>query len=106
MVRIILPKLALATIPPPIYNRHDVHSTRQKPAKPGVSMSSFSKTARNRVKRLSKRAAYDRAVIYPIVDEALICHVGFVQDGQPLVIPMIHARDGEPLYLHGAKASR
>jgi len=69
-------------------------------------MSSFSKTARNRVKRLSKRAAYDRAVIYPIVDEALICHVGFVQDGQPLVIPMIHARDGDTLYLHGAKASR
>jgi nitroimidazol reductase NimA-like FMN-containing flavoprotein (pyridoxamine 5'-phosphate oxidase superfamily) len=58
------------------------------------------------VRRLPERAAYDRAVIDAILDEALICHVGFVEDGQPYVIPTIHARDGGCLYLHGSTASR
>lgn len=66
----------------------------------------FPKTARNQVKRLSKRGHYDAATIYPIIDEALICHVGFVLDGQPFVIPTLHARDGDTILLHGAKASR
>lgn len=69
-------------------------------------MEKFKKTERNRVKRVSKRAEYDREIIYQIVDEALICHVGFVQDGQPFVIPTIHARDGDRLIFHGAQASR
>jgi uncharacterized protein len=49
---------------------------------------------------------YDRAVIDAILDEALICHVGFVHDGHPFVIPTIHMRDGDRLYLHGSPASR
>lgn len=69
-------------------------------------MSTFSKTARNRVKRLPERAAYDRETIYKILDEALICHVGIVQDNQPFVIPTIHARRGDSLLLHGATTSR
>lgn len=60
----------------------------------------------NRVRRLAYRGHYDRATIYPIVDEALICHVGFVQDGQAIVIPTIHARVDDTIYLHGAPASR
>jgi uncharacterized protein len=63
-------------------------------------------TSRVRVRRLPERAAYDRQRIDAILDEALTCHIGFVQDGQPYVIPTIHARDGEWLYLHGSAASR
>jgi uncharacterized protein len=63
-------------------------------------------TARTRVRRLPERGAYDRATIDGIVDEALFCHVGFVVDWQPYVIPTIHARAGDRLYLHGSAASR
>lgn len=69
-------------------------------------MSTFPKTARNRVKRLPERAAYERKTIYDILDEALICHVGIVTDSQPFVIPTIHARRGDSLLLHGATTSR
>jgi nitroimidazol reductase NimA-like FMN-containing flavoprotein (pyridoxamine 5'-phosphate oxidase superfamily) len=63
-------------------------------------------TSRVRVKRLPERGRYERPLIDEILDEALICHVGFVVDGQPYVIPTIHARDGDTLYLHGSNASR
>jgi uncharacterized protein len=63
-------------------------------------------TDRTRVRRLAKRGAYDRETIYAILDEALICHAGFVVDGAPVVIPTIHWRDGDRLYLHGSAASR
>lgn len=59
-----------------------------------------------RVRRLPKRAAYDRATIDPILDEALVCHLGFVLDGQPYVLPTLHARLGDRLYVHGSSASR
>jgi len=58
------------------------------------------------VLRLPDRARYDRATIHPIVDEAPICQVGFAADGQPFVLPTLHARDGDDLLLHGAAASR
>ena len=61
---------------------------------------------RVRVRRLPQRGVYDRAVVHAILDEALVCHVGFVVDGQPYVIPTIHARVGEVLYVHGSAASR
>jgi len=61
---------------------------------------------RDRVQRGPHRAVYERDTIYKIMDEALYCHVGFVQDGQPYVIPSIHARDGDDLLLHGATTSR
>lgn len=66
----------------------------------------FLQTPRNKVRRVPERAHYDAATIYPIIDEALICHVGFVQDDQPFVIPMLHARWGDKILLHGARASR
>jgi nitroimidazol reductase NimA-like FMN-containing flavoprotein (pyridoxamine 5'-phosphate oxidase superfamily) len=66
----------------------------------------FPKTTRNKVKRLPERGHYDTATIYPIVDAALICHVGFVLEGQPFVIPTLHARQGDTILLHGAKGSR
>jgi nitroimidazol reductase NimA-like FMN-containing flavoprotein (pyridoxamine 5'-phosphate oxidase superfamily) len=67
---------------------------------------SFDQTALNRVTRLPKRGAYDRETVYAIVDASPICHVGFVGDGQPFVIPTIHARVGDTLYFHGSAASR
>lgn len=66
----------------------------------------FPQTPRNKVQRKPARGHYDTATIYPIVDEALICHVGFMQDGQPYVIPTLHARQGDRLLLHGSRASR
>ncbi len=69
-------------------------------------MMHYPKTDRNQVRRLPKRACYDAESIYAILDEALICHVGFEQQGQPFVIPTIHARFGDVIYLHGAGPSR
>ena len=63
-------------------------------------------TKRTRVKRLPKRGHYDRATIDAILDEAILCHIGFEADGQPYVIPSLHARVGDVLYLHGSSASR
>ncbi|MCX6047907.1 MAG: pyridoxamine 5'-phosphate oxidase family protein [Chloroflexi bacterium] len=70
------------------------------------SLASFEKTKLNTVKRMPERGRYDKETLYPIIDAALLCHVGFVQDGQPFVIPTIHARRDDSLLLHGAKASR
>jgi hypothetical protein len=61
---------------------------------------------RTRVKRHPERGVYDRATIDGILDEALFCHVGYVADGHPRVIPTIHARVGDTLYVHGSNASR
>jgi uncharacterized protein len=58
------------------------------------------------VRRHPERAAYDREAIDAILDEALVGHLGFSADAQPYVIPMLYARDGDTLYLHGAPASR
>ena len=69
-------------------------------------MSAITATERTTVKRLPKRASYDRETIHAILDEALICHVGFVVDGAPVVIPTIHWREGDLLYFHGSAASR
>ena len=63
-------------------------------------------TERTTVKRLAKRGVYDRETVYAILDEALICHAGFVVDGAPVVIPTIHWRQGDTLYFHGSAASR
>jgi nitroimidazol reductase NimA-like FMN-containing flavoprotein (pyridoxamine 5'-phosphate oxidase superfamily) len=63
-------------------------------------------TERTTLKRLPNRGSHERATIQAILDEALSCHVGFVVDGQPFVLPTIHGRIGERLYLHGSAASR
>ena len=55
---------------------------------------------------MGERGAYDRENLDEILDEALICHVGFITDGDPYVIPTIHARDEDTIYFHGSPASR
>lgn len=69
-------------------------------------MTDFARTNRNRIKRLPKRGYYDRETIHRILDEGLICHVGFVEQKQPYVIPTNFARVEDNIVLHGAKASR
>jgi len=69
-------------------------------------MRSTAPSPRSRVRRAPKRGVYDRTTIDAILDEAIVCHVGFVHDGQPYVIPTLHARVGDTLYLHGSTASR
>ena len=62
-------------------------------------------TEKTRIRRLPERGSYDRATIDAILDEALICHVGFVVEGRPVVIPTLHARVGDHLYFHGSPAA-
>jgi uncharacterized protein len=69
-------------------------------------MTDFTRTDRNRIKRLPKRGHYDRETIHRILDEALICHVAFVEKRQPYIIPINFARVEDRIVLHGAKASR
>ncbi|UCG25165.1 MAG: pyridoxamine 5'-phosphate oxidase family protein [Chloroflexota bacterium] len=69
-------------------------------------MSEYERTRKNRIIRHPERGAYDKGRVFQIIDEALICHVAFVQDGQPFVIPTLHARDEESILLHGASSSR
>jgi len=69
-------------------------------------MAKFTKTTKTRINRLPKRGNYERETIYRILDEALICHIGFVANRQPYVIPINFARVDDTIVLHGAKASR
>jgi len=69
-------------------------------------MDTSPKTARSAVRRIPQNARYDRATIDAILDEGLICHVGFVAGGLPYVIPTSYARAGDRLYIHGSAASR
>ncbi|MGG6265423.1 pyridoxamine 5'-phosphate oxidase family protein [Leptolyngbya sp. AN03gr2] len=68
--------------------------------------SPFEITARTQIKRLPQRGEYDREMIYQILDEGLICHVGFAVEGQPFVIPTAYGRIDDRLYIHGSPASR
>jgi len=63
-------------------------------------------TARTRVLREAHRGVYDRVTAYQILDEGLVCHVGFIANGQPFVIPTGYGRAGDNLYIHGSVASR
>src|SRR5262249_36247100 len=69
-------------------------------------MESFASTGRTTLKRLPQRGSYDRALVYQILDEGFVCHVGFVVDGQPFVIPTAYGRIEDKLYIHGSAASR
>jgi uncharacterized protein len=76
---------------------------------PGVypSMSQpYTPTLRTRLVREAERAVYDREIAYQILDEGFLCHVGFVAEGQPFVIPTSYGRKGDSLYIHGSAASR
>jgi len=69
-------------------------------------MSEYQVSRRNRIRQIREYAAYDTASVHAVLDAGLVGHVGFVQDGQPFVIPMIYGREGEVLYLHGARKAR
>ncbi|MFN2463580.1 MAG: pyridoxamine 5'-phosphate oxidase family protein [Candidatus Dormibacteria bacterium] len=64
------------------------------------------RTERSRVRRHPERGRYELEAIHAILDEALLCHLGTVVDGRPHVVPTLHARDGETVYVHGAPANR
>lgn len=69
-------------------------------------MTTFARTPRTTVHRRAQRAAYDEQTIYSILDEALVAHVGFVDDAQPYVLPMAFARIDRSLFLHGSTRAR
>ena len=69
-------------------------------------MNEFTPTERTTLKRLPKRGAFDRETVYGILDEGFVCHVGFVVEGQPFVIPTAYGREGDELFIHGSRASR
>jgi uncharacterized protein len=69
-------------------------------------MTSFKPTTRTKLKRLAERGEYDRGIVYRILDEAFVCHVGFIFDAEPCVIPTGYGRIGDRLYIHGSAASR
>lgn len=60
----------------------------------------------NKVRQLREKAVYDKATVHGILDSAMLAHVAFVQDDQPVVVPMLFGREGETLYLHGARKAR
>jgi uncharacterized protein len=67
---------------------------------------SYAVSKANRVRQLQDKAHYDRSTVHAILDAALVAQVGFVQDGAPVVVPMIYGREGETIYLHGARKAR
>jgi nitroimidazol reductase NimA-like FMN-containing flavoprotein (pyridoxamine 5'-phosphate oxidase superfamily) len=71
-----------------------------------ASMTTFPQTSRTNLKRLPKRGHFDRDTVYAILDEGFICHIGFVVEGQPFVIPTGYARVDDNLFVHGSQASR
>jgi nitroimidazol reductase NimA-like FMN-containing flavoprotein (pyridoxamine 5'-phosphate oxidase superfamily) len=69
-------------------------------------MEKYNATDRTQLKRLPKRGSYDKQLVHSILDEGYLCHVGFVVDGQPYVIPTLYVRAGDQIYIHGSAASR
>jgi nitroimidazol reductase NimA-like FMN-containing flavoprotein (pyridoxamine 5'-phosphate oxidase superfamily) len=69
-------------------------------------MSTFTPTERTTLRRLPKRGVYDRQLVYAILDEGFVCHVSFIVDGHPVVIPTGYARVDDRLYIHGSQVSR
>lgn len=73
-------------------------------ADPGADV--YRRTQRSTPTRYADRAAYERAAVHAVLDEALVCHVGFIRDGAPVVLPTVHARNGDVLYIHGSSGGR
>ena len=71
-----------------------------------MSAGDFKPTRRTRIRRLPKRAHYDRETVHAILDAGAMCHVGYVIDGEPYVTPTAYWRKGERVYWHGSSASR
>jgi hypothetical protein len=71
-----------------------------------MNESTFPRTERSTIRRLPKRGSYDKDVVYGILDQAIVCHVGLMTEEGPVVIPMGYARRGDELLLHGSARSR
>src|ERR1700674_2020844 len=69
-------------------------------------MSQFTPTEKTTIRRKPDRGSYDRDLIYRILDEAFVCHLGFVVDGLPYLVPTNYVRVGDKLFLHGSTAGR
>ncbi|WP_328316337.1 pyridoxamine 5'-phosphate oxidase family protein [Streptomyces sp. NBC_00388] len=76
------------------------------PASPGQQDAPYAPTARTVPTRARERASYDRELVHSVLDEGYVCHLGFVRDGAPVVLPTLYARVGERLYIHGSTGSR
>ncbi|MFB7460495.1 pyridoxamine 5'-phosphate oxidase family protein [Streptomyces sp. NPDC056188] len=74
-----------------------------QPASPSAA---YAPTDRTVPTRSADRASYDRELVHAILDEGYVCHLGFVRDGAPVVLPTLYARVGERLYVHGSTGSR
>lgn len=66
----------------------------------------YSVSKKNKVRQLREKAAYDKKTVHGILDSAMLAHVAFVQEGQPVVVPMLYGREGETIFLHGARKAR
>lgn len=66
----------------------------------------YSVSKKNKVRQLREKAAYDKETVHGILDSAMLAHVAFVQDGEPVVVPMLYGREGETIFLHGARKAR
>src|ERR1700712_2684798 len=71
-----------------------------------IMTQTYETTSRPTGTRHRERLGYDRAAVHAVLDEGLVCHVGFVVDGRPVVLPQLHARVGEDLFLHGSTGAR
>jgi nitroimidazol reductase NimA-like FMN-containing flavoprotein (pyridoxamine 5'-phosphate oxidase superfamily) len=71
-----------------------------------MTTDSYAPTSRTTPSRARERVSYDREAVHAALDEAVLCHVGFVVDGAPVVLPQLHVRVGETLYLHGSTGAR
>lgn len=67
---------------------------------------SYPISAENKARQLREKASYDRATVHGILDAGLVIHAAFIQDSNPVVVPMIYGRDGETIYVHGARKAR
>ncbi|MEU0244485.1 pyridoxamine 5'-phosphate oxidase family protein [Streptomyces sp. NPDC006235] len=79
-----------------------MQGTEQTPSRPAA----YTPTDRTVPTRSPDRASYDKDLVHSILDEAYVCHLGFVRDGAPVVLPTLYARVGERLYVHGSTGSR
>ena len=69
-------------------------------------MKKYAIDKKNKVRQVREKARYDRETVHAVLDAGLVAHVALVQDGEPVVVPMLYGRDGETLYLHGARKAR
>ncbi|MFF9064610.1 pyridoxamine 5'-phosphate oxidase family protein [Streptomyces sp. NPDC014891] len=78
----------------------------ETPGTSGTSAGAYTPTDRTVPTRSRQRASYDKALVHSILDEAYVCHLGFVRDGAPVVLPTLFGRIGDRLYVHGSTGSR